>query len=71
MGEKWLMRQSPPDAASTKSCCEDEAGRTLDFRAGSARRPMRVTAALLHCEEAAGILRDAVEAYFKVQMRAG
>ena len=72
------MWQSPLDSTSTKSCCEGEAGETLNFRAcgdchrwSGARRSTDVKRRLLNREEAAGILRDAVEAHLEMQVWPG
>ena len=72
------MWQRPPDSASTKLCCEGEAGETLNFRAcgvchrwcGACRGRER-SAPLINREEPSGILRDPVEAHFEMQVRAG
>ena len=80
-GKPWprlRIWQSPLDSVGTKSCCEGEAGQTLYFRAcGDCRRlssgcRLRIRSeALSNREEAAGILCDAVEAHFEMQVRPG
>ena len=79
--KRWLterMWRSPLDRTRTKSCGKGEAGETLYFNACGdrhwgcdARRRRARSAPLVNREEAAGILRDAVEAHFEMQVRAG